>query len=61
MKCPYCAKPGHELAGCPQLREQVLNPDPKFNGLRSLVGLLQEHGFEGVMRMPNPDAQVQDL
>lgn len=55
MKCPYCANRGHELSDCPHLREHLLSPDPKFNGLRSLVGLLRENGFEGVGAMPDPD------
>lgn len=40
MRCDYCCNYGHDAGNCPHMGRHLLDPDPKFNGLRNFVGLI---------------------
>lgn len=40
LKCDYCCNYGHRVADCPHMGQHLLDPSPRFNGLRGFVGLI---------------------
>jgi uncharacterized RmlC-like cupin family protein len=56
VRCDYCCRDDHSLGECPHMAAHLLDPNPKFNGLRGFARVI-DGAFERV-GAPSLSAQV---
>ncbi len=37
LRCDYCCRLDHHIENCPHLKKDLLDPNPRFNGLRGMI------------------------
>jgi hypothetical protein len=60
MRCEYCRNEGHGVRNCPHLASHLIDPNPKFNSLRSFIRMMQRHGVDVEPRVPSPQPAPQE-
>lgn len=53
MRCDYCRE-AHSIRDCPHLAAHLIDPNPRWNSLRSFIRVMQKHGVDVEPRVTEP-------
>ncbi len=61
LRCDYCLAIDHSVGACPYLKQHLLDPNPRFNGLRGMIKELEEIMDKPLVEFDEPAGENHEL